>query len=54
VRELETIEIVTDASSVEIFINGGEKVMSTRMYPEHTEKIEIKGLVKGEIGVLSF
>lgn len=53
-RELETIEIVTDASSVEIFINGGEKVMSTRMYPEHTEKIEIKGLVKGEIGVLSF
>ncbi len=30
------IEIIADTSSLEIFLNGGEKVMSTRFYPAGT------------------
>ena len=42
----EAVEIIADRSSLEIFINGGEKVMSTRFYPDdtmisiHSEEIE--------------
>ena len=31
------IRIIADTSSLEIYFNGGEKVMSTRFYPEDTE-----------------
>ena len=33
------IEIVADMSSLEIFLNGGERVLSTRFYPESDEVI---------------
>ena len=31
------MEIIADMTSVEVFLNGGEKVMSTRFYPQDTE-----------------
>ena len=31
------MEIIADMTSVEVFLNGGEKVMSTRFYPRETE-----------------
>ena len=31
------IRIIADKSSVEVFLNGGEKVLSSRMYPSDTE-----------------
>ena len=31
------LEIIADKSSLEIYLNGGEKVMSTRFYPRETE-----------------
>lgn len=34
---LEGLRIIADRSSLEIFINGGRKVMSTRFYPEFAE-----------------
>lgn len=39
------IEIIADRSSLEIFLNGGEKVMSTRFYYEDTEvNIDFDGI----------
>ena len=35
-ERLKRIEIIADTTSLEIFLNGGEKVMSTRFYPEDT------------------
>lgn len=37
IPEIGDIRIIADKSSVEVYINGGEKVMSARMYPEDTE-----------------
>ena len=34
---LENIRILFDTSSIEIYVNDGERVMSTRFYPEDTE-----------------
>ena len=34
---LEEIRIFADTSSLEIYLNGGERVMSSRFYPEDTE-----------------
>ena len=36
-EECKDIRIIADASSIEIYLNGGEKVLSSRMYPEDTE-----------------
>lgn len=36
------IEIIADMSSLEIYLNGGEKVMSTRFYPRGTD-ITLRG-----------
>jgi beta-fructofuranosidase len=36
------IEIIADKSSLEIYLNGGEKVMSTRFYPPDTA-VKIRG-----------
>lgn len=38
---LSSIKILLDTSSIEIYLNGGERVMSTRFYPDDTET-EIK------------
>lgn len=44
VDQLEQVRIIVDVSCVEVFLNGGKEVFSTRFYPE-TEKydIEIRG-----------
>ena len=42
---LKEIEIWSDSSSMEIFVNGGEAVMSSRIFPEDSEpEVIIKGL----------
>ena len=33
----EDIRIIADKASVEVYLNGGEKVLSSRMYPQSTE-----------------
>lgn len=41
---LEDIRIIADASSLEIYINGGRYVMSTRFYPEYRQvRINVTG-----------
>ena len=41
---LKNVRIVADASSVEVFVNDGALVMSTRIYPdEHAATIEAAG-----------
>lgn len=47
IMELENLRIFADTSCVEIFINDGERVMTTRFYPEEGErKLEISGNAK--------
>lgn len=42
--ECREVHIIADASSVEIFLDGGRAVMSSRMYPEDTEvRLKIQG-----------
>lgn len=48
-RECKNVRIIADKSSAEIFLNSGEVVFSTRMYPADTEtKLIVEG-VKGAI-----
>lgn len=37
IPEIRDIRIIADTASVEVYINGGETVLSARMYPEDTE-----------------
>lgn len=42
VEELSDITIFSDTSAIEIFINNGETVLTTRVYSEHLEqKVEL-------------
>lgn len=57
VEELSDITIFSDTSAIEIFINNGETVLTTRVYSEHIEQKvelvsrEVKGSVHGyELG----
>ena len=57
VEELSDITIFSDTSAIEIFINNGETVLTTRVYSEHLEQKvelvsrEVKGSVHGyELG----
>ena len=36
IGECRSLEVIADMTSLEIFLNGGEKVMSTRFYPDET------------------
>lgn len=45
---LENLQIYSDTSSLEIFINNGEKVMSTRIYDDNT-KIEIQSNINARL-----
>ena len=36
-EEVRDVKILTDVSSVEVFVNGGEYVFSTRFYPKKDE-----------------
>lgn len=43
------MEIVADMSSLEIYLNGGDKVMSTRFYPAETELTLTAGGISGSV-----
>ena len=46
ISSLESLRIIADVSSLEIYINGGRYVMSTRFYPEHRQvKVSASGTV---------
>lgn len=34
ISKIDKLEIFSDKSSIEIFVNGGEKIMTTRVYSE--------------------
>ena len=38
-----------DASSVEVFVNDGKQVMSTRMYPSNYSDIKVSGNIRGKL-----
>ena len=42
VSELNNIRILADTSAVELYLNDGEIVFSTRYYPDH-EDLQLKG-----------
>lgn len=45
--ELNEIELWSDNSSMELFVNGGQTVFSARIFPESSEpEIMIKGTVQ--------
>ena len=44
---LNKIQIFIDASSIEVFYNEGEYIMSTRFYPEQPEEIQVYGCGNG-------
>ena len=43
------LEIIADTSSLEIYLNGGEKVMSTRFYPADTQITLVSENLHGSI-----
>ncbi len=49
VPRLEKLQIYMDSSSLEIFINNGEAVMSSRIYTKKKRVIKIKGSIKMEV-----
>lgn len=49
VQNLVNLRILMDTSSLEIFINHGEQVMSTRFYPENADTLTIEGSCQIEI-----
>jgi beta-fructofuranosidase len=53
INSLESIEIWADNSSIELFINDGEKVLTSRFFPEHDDsKIIVTGLTKSTTTVV--
>ncbi len=45
VANVSSIRLIADMSSIEVYLNGGETVMSTRFYPDgDCAELEIKGL----------
>lgn len=50
VEELRNLQVFSDTSSLEIFVNGGEEVFTTRVYG-HEGKMDISGRFGGEITV---
>ena len=44
IASLDSLRIIADVSSLEIYVNGGRYVMSTRFYPEHRQvKVSVEG-----------
>lgn len=43
------LQLVCDHSSVEIFINGGEEVMSSRYFPTHSAQLMLTGDTEVEV-----
>ena len=49
VKQLRNLTIFSDTSAIEIFINDGETVMTTRVYSENLEQ-KVSFLSKGNVG----
>ncbi|MDO4174416.1 MAG: glycoside hydrolase family 32 protein [Eubacteriales bacterium] len=49
VEKLVDMRILMDTSSLEIFINGGEQVMTTRFYPKQADSLTLEGVCKAEV-----
>ena len=48
--DLSQLQIFSDTSSLEIFINDGEYVMTSRVYPKQDQQlIHVKGDAQGQI-----
>ena len=44
IASLESLRVIADVSSLEIYVNGGRYVLSTRFYPEHRQvKVSVEG-----------
>ncbi len=53
-RSLESLRILLDVSSAEIFINGGEAVMTSRVFPSGEERgLSVKGDARSEMWELA-
>ena len=48
-KSIENIRLMIDASSVEVFVNDGKQVMSTRMYPSNYSDIKVSGNIRGKL-----
>ena len=48
-KKLESLRVLIDSSSVEVFVNGGRYCLSSRMYPENYDKIEISKDATGRL-----
>ena len=49
IKSIENIRLLIDASSVEVFVNDGKQVMSTRMYPSNYSNIKVSGNIRGKL-----
>ncbi|MCD8356078.1 MAG: glycoside hydrolase family 32 protein [Clostridia bacterium] len=49
IENLTELRILADTSSLEIFINHGEQVMTTRFYPTKADRVTIEGTCQAEI-----
>ena len=48
-ERLENVRILADVSSVEVFLNNGEYVLTTRYYPDKVLRPRGGGRCRGEI-----
>ena len=48
-EQLRNLRILKDTSSLELFLNDGEQVMSTRFYPQRADTLLLGGQGKAEI-----
>lgn len=49
VEKLDSLRILADTTSLELFVNGGEQVMTTRYYPQDAHALHIGGQGTAEI-----
>ena len=49
IKSLESLRIMIDSSSLEIFVNDGKYVMSARMYPSNYSDIKVSGNIRGKL-----
>lgn len=49
IKSIENIRLMIDGSSVEVFIDDGKYVMSTRMYPLTYNEIKLSGNLRGKL-----
>ncbi|MGN1014720.1 MAG: GH32 C-terminal domain-containing protein, partial [Butyricicoccus sp.] len=49
IDRLEKLQLLVDTTSLELFLNGGQQVMSTRYYPNSERTVRIAGEAEGEL-----